>query len=98
MRVKILNSAEKDLEEGFRFYESQSPALGAYFIDSIFSDIDSLEFFAGIHQKSFGYYRQLSMRFPFAIYYQIKSNDEVLVFAVLDCRRKPSWIRKKLRK
>ncbi|GAB1354107.1 hypothetical protein MASR1M12_28450 [Erysipelotrichia bacterium] len=48
MRVEILNTAENDLEEGFRFYEAQSVGLGAYFLDSLFSDIDSLAFFAGI--------------------------------------------------
>ncbi|HNS08588.1 MAG TPA: type II toxin-antitoxin system RelE/ParE family toxin [Candidatus Ozemobacteraceae bacterium] len=41
MRVEILNAAENDLEEGFRFYEAQSVGLGAYFLDSLFSDIDS---------------------------------------------------------
>jgi len=25
MRIRILSAAEEDLEEGFRFYESQSP-------------------------------------------------------------------------
>ena len=71
MQVKILSVAERDLEEGFRFYESQSPGLGTYFLDSLFSDIDSLAFFGGIHQLVFGYHRQLSKRFPFAVYYRI---------------------------
>lgn len=61
MRVEILNTAENDLEEGFRFYEAQSVGLGAYFLDSLFSDIDSLAFFAGIHQKHSGYYRLLGV-------------------------------------
>jgi len=95
MRVKILSIAELDLEEGFRFYESQASALGSYFLDSLFSDIDSLAYFGGIHPMLFGYHRMLSKRFPFAVYYRF-SDDEVLVFAILDCRRNPSWIRKRL--
>lgn len=95
MRVEILSTAEKDLEEGFRFYEAQSAGLGTYFLDSLFSEIDSLAFFAGIHHKSFGYYRLLTKKFPFAVYYGITGNV-VTVFAILDCRRKPSWIRRKL--
>ncbi len=95
MRVRILSPAERDLEEGYRFYESQSPGLGSYFFDSLDSDIDSLAYFGGIHQVVFGFHRQLSKRFPFAIYYRIIDN-EVLIFAVLDCRRNPSWIRRRL--
>jgi hypothetical protein len=71
MRIRILSSAEMDLEEGYRFYESQSPGLGSYFLDSLYSDIDSLAYFGGIHQVVFGYHRQLSKRFPFAVYYRI---------------------------
>ena len=60
MRVRILSVAEEDLEEGFRFYESQLPGLGSYFLDSLYSDIDSLAYFGGIHQVVFGYHRQLT--------------------------------------
>ncbi len=95
MKIRILSPAERDLEEGFRFYEYQSPGLGSYFLDSLYSDIDSLAYFGGIHQVVFRYHRQLSKRFPFAIYYRIIS-DEVVVFAILDCRRNPSWIRERL--
>jgi len=73
MRIRILSAAEEDLEEGFRFYESQLPGLGSYFLDSLYSDIDSLAYFGGIHQVVFGYHRQLSKRFPFAIYYLSQS-------------------------
>jgi len=95
MKVKILSPAERDLEEGYRFYESQAPGLGSYFLDSLFSDIDSLAYYGGIHRVVFGFHRQLSKRFPFAVYYRIIDNV-VLVFAVLDCRRNPSWIRERL--
>ncbi|MFZ2523902.1 MAG: type II toxin-antitoxin system RelE/ParE family toxin [Candidatus Ferrigenium altingense] len=97
MRVKILSIAEDDLEEGYRFYESQADGLGTYFLDTLYSDIDSLAYFAGIHRVVLGYHRLLSKRFPFAVYYRV-ADDAVTVFAVLDCRRNPSWIRKKLSK
>ena len=95
MKIKILDAAEQDIENGYTFYEKQSAGLGIYFLDSIFSDIDSLIYFGGIHQKIFGYHRLLSKRFPFSIYYKI-DNDTVKVFAVLDNRSNPSWLRKKL--
>lgn len=95
MRVKILSAAEDDLEEGYRFYESQADGLGTYFLDTLYSDIDSLAYFGGMHRIVLGYHRLLSKRFPFAVYYRV-ANDAVLVFAVLDCRRNPSWTRVKL--
>jgi len=97
MRIKILSAAESDLEEGHRFYESQADGLGTYFLDTLYSDIDSLAYFAGMHRVVLGYHRLLSKRFPFAVYYRV-ADDEAIVFAVLDCRRNPSWIRKKLSK
>jgi plasmid stabilization system protein ParE len=95
MKIKILESAKQDLREGFHFYESQEVGIGSYSLESLFSDIESLRLFAGIHGVHFGrYHRLLSKRFPFAIYYRVES-DEVRVYAVLDCRRDPAWIRKR---
>ena len=95
MRIEILDGAEKDLLEGFEFYEGQSVGLGSYFLDSILSDIESLHIYAGIHTSYFGYHRLLAKRFPFAIYYKIQ-NSTIQVYAVLDCRRNPTWIHERL--
>lgn len=95
MRIELLDSAEKDLLDGFGFYESQSKGLGDYFLESLFSDINSLYLYAGIHAIYFGYNRLLSKRFPFAIYYKL-DKEIIRVYAILDCRRNPSWIRNRL--
>lgn len=63
MRIKILSVAEVDLEEGHRFYESQADGLGTYFLDTLYSDIDSLGYFAGMHRVVLGYHRLLSRLF-----------------------------------
>ncbi len=97
MKIKILNSANQDLIDGYWFYEKQKEGLGTYFMDTLFSDIDSLKIYAGVHPIHFEkYYRLLSKRFPFAVYYRIE-NETALVYAVLDCRRNPAWIRNKLK-
>jgi len=54
VQIRILDAAERDLEEGYRFYEKQSPGVGSYFLDSLYSDIDSLACFEGIHRTVFG--------------------------------------------
>ena len=96
MKIQISESAYDDLDGGCLFYESQREGLGSYFQESLFSDIDSLILYAGIHSQHFGKYRLLSKRFPYAIYYTIKSGV-IIVSAVLDCRKNPEWIRNKLK-
>jgi len=97
MRIEILSGASEDLLEGYRFYERQAPGLGAYFRDSLYSDIDLLLVNAGIHRIVYRKHRALSRRFPYAIYYSIEA-DVVLVSAILDCRRSISWTRRRLRR
>jgi plasmid stabilization system protein ParE len=88
MKIKLLSVALRDLADGQDFYERQSPGLGNYFLDSLYSDIESLALYAGIHRKFRGYHRLLSQRFPYAIYY--KTNASLVeVWRVLDCRRDP---------
>ena len=95
--ICILDDAKDDLIGGYHFYEEQSPGVGSYFLDSLFSDIDSLLLYAGIHPVVHGSHRCLASRFPFAIYYRIEP-DVVRVRAVLDCRRNPTWIRRRLQR
>ena len=54
MKIKIHASAKQDLREGFHFCESQETGIGTYFLESLFSDIESLRLFAGIHGIHFG--------------------------------------------
>ena len=96
MRIEILPEARDDLIAGFRFYEHQAPGLGSYFRETILGDIDALSFHGGVHAKVSGYHRSLSKRLPFAIYYRVEA-DVVRVPAILDCRRNPSWIRRRVR-
>ncbi len=96
MRIKLLSSAFEDLCEGRLFYEKQGEGLGDYFFDSLFSDIDSLILYEGIHPKVFGYYRMLAKRFPYAIYYRLEEDSVVVVWRVLDLRRDPNKIKRAL--
>ena len=93
MKLRLLTSAFNDLADGRDFYERQDKGLGIYFLDSLFSDIDSLVLYAGIHRQVFGFHRLLSKRFPYAIYYQIETGSGVVVYRVLDCRQNPRKIR-----
>lgn len=89
MKLRILPSAVQDLHRGREFYARQGESLGDYFLDSLFSDIDALELYAGVHAKVFGYHRLLAGRFPFAVYYKV-DGGVCIVWRVLDCRQNPA--------
>lgn len=59
MKLRLLSLAHEDLLAGRAFYERQQAGLGAYFLDSLFSDIESLLLHAGVHARHFGYFRAL---------------------------------------
>lgn len=96
MRIQILSSAVEDLDVARNFYDLQESGVGDYFQDCLFSDIESLVLYGGMHRKVFGYHRLLSKRFPYAIYYRMDQPDLIIVHRVLDCRRDPSKTRKAL--
>jgi len=96
MKVRILTSAFYDLAEAQEFYSKQGDGVGDYFLDTLFSEIDSLALFGGIHRVIFGYHRMVTRKFPYAVYYR-KFPDEVLVYRVLDCRRNPQFHKSALR-
>jgi hypothetical protein len=96
-KIEILDVARFDLLDGYHFYEEQQSGLGSYFLNSLYSDIESLRLYAGIHRKPHGqHHRLLSKRFPYAVYYKV-SGKTVFIHAVIDCRRDPAWIQTRLK-
>ena len=93
IKLQISDEAFQDLNSGFLFYEAQEPGLGDYFLSSIKSDIESLRISAGVHRKVYrDYHRLLSRIFPYGIFYTV-DDELVTVWAVIDLRRDPKWIR-----
>jgi len=88
MRVELRDEARSDLVDGAWFYGRQSPGLDEHFIRCLREDLRSLETISGIHERYRGFYRKLSKRFPFAIYYLV-TDEFVDVVAILDCRSNP---------
>lgn len=94
-QVLVLEEAAEDMASAKAFYESIDIGLGDYFLDSVMADLESLGLFHGIHARHFGFPRMLASRFPFGIYYE-DTSDTTRVFAILDLRRDPTWIRTEL--
>jgi plasmid stabilization system protein ParE len=95
MDIRLLDGAKEDLRNGWFFYERQSPGLGDRFLDAIEAEVQTLALYAGIHLKVEGFYRMLIRRFPFALYYLI-DDDTIAIYAILDCRRDPNGLLKRL--
>ncbi len=97
-KIRISDDALADLNEGFWFYETQDTGLGDYFTSCLRSDIEGLKVSAGIHPVVYqDYHRLLSRIFPYGIYYTFET-DVATVWAVIDLRRDPEWIREHLNK
>jgi hypothetical protein len=89
MKIRVLRSASRTVAEGIRFYDRQEVGLGAYFLNSIMSDVRSLSITAGVHQKMAGsYFRLVCTKFPYSIYYRMDDSG-VAVYAILDDRQDP---------
>ncbi len=95
MDIRLLDGAKKDLRNDWFVDERQSPGLGDRFLDAIEAEVQTLALNAGIHLKVEGFYRMLIRRFPFALYYLI-DDDTFAIDAILDCRRDPNGLRKRL--
>ncbi|QTN32893.1 type II toxin-antitoxin system RelE/ParE family toxin [Akkermansiaceae bacterium] len=95
--VVVLAEAANDIERGIDFYDAIEDGVGRYFRDSIIADLRRLGLYFGEHRIHLGFFRALSSRFPYAIYYRDK-DDIRQVVAVLDLRRSPKWIRETLTK
>lgn len=95
MKIQVLDEAEDDLEEGRAFYDQKESGVGDYFAAALAADIESLILFGGIHPIHFGFHRLLSKRFPFGVYYLVEGKV-IRIYAVLDLRREPAWIRRRL--
>ena len=64
MRIRVLPEAERDLDVGAAFYESQSPGAGGYFIRELLGDIDGLLKHGGVHAKYRGFIGRCRGGFP----------------------------------
>ena len=57
MKIELLTAAFNDLKRGRQFYEEQQEGLSRYFYDSLFSDVESLQLYAGIQPIVYGLFQ-----------------------------------------
>ncbi|MDD2707887.1 MAG: type II toxin-antitoxin system RelE/ParE family toxin [Verrucomicrobiae bacterium] len=70
--------------------------MGDYFASCLRADIEGLRVTAGIHRVVYrDYHRLLSRVFPYGIFYT-HQNDDIVIWAIIDLRKEPAWIRERL--
>lgn len=88
-RLVLRPDAEDDVRGARRWYDEQLPGLGGEFLRSIDSALariqQSPELYPAVDEET---RRAPVRRFPFAIYYEIES-DQIVVYAVWHYRRDP---------
>src|SRR5687767_10991375 len=97
MTIRILRPAIEDLNRGREFYDRSGTEVGDHFLNCLQADIESLGMTKGVHRKVYGFYRLISERFPFAVYYDFEG-DRIDIWRVLDLRGDPRQIRRELRR
>ncbi|MFT3755214.1 MAG: hypothetical protein QM769_04600 [Pseudoxanthomonas sp.] len=94
-QVVALDEVAGDLLDARDFYDKRHFGVGDYCIRCLREDIDRLKVVHGMHEKHHGFFRLISEKFPYGIYYRdLPERTEVI--AVLDLRRDPRWLHKAL--
>ena len=91
MKVEILEVAERELDDGFIYYESLQDGLGKRFLFEIKNSIGRIvQYPNGWHPLSNNTRRSLVKKFPYGIVYQILE-DKISIVAIAHLHRKPNY-------
>lgn len=97
MRLRIIDEAEAEYREAAAWYDQKQSGLGVEFLDALsqtfqFIEEDPQRFarMEMIQKTSREIHRCLLPRFPYAVIYEVRS-DELLVIAVMHVRRRPNY-------
>ncbi len=90
-RVSYHRLARRELNEAAQYYESESPRLGAAFLDEVERCTQAIVTFPEAGPLiTATIRRRLVLRFPYALLYCIK-RDKVWVLAVMNLKRRPMY-------
>lgn len=95
-RLIVRSTAERDLLEGFQYYESVVPGLGTTFVQRVDEAIAAIALVPAGFRKRHGEFRLLVVnRFPYGVFY-LFDGTVVVVVAILPLKREPELIRQLL--
>lgn len=98
MRVRFLKSAEQEFADAEERYEGSQEGLGAEFYQEIDHAISEIALHPIRWPTAHGDVRRLlANRFPYAIFYQVRIN-EVVIVAIMHTSRSPGYWRRRVTK
>jgi toxin ParE2 len=91
MRIRFLEIARIELDEGIQYYNQEARGLGETFLTEVLKAVNRIgKFPEAWHPYSKRTRRCQIRRFPYAVVYQIRE-DEILVVAVAHLHRTPGY-------
>lgn len=97
MKVRLLDVAQKELDDAIEYYNVESPGLGDQFLIEVLAGFDRIKQFPHAwHPYTENTRRCQTRRFPYGITYQILES-EVLIIAVAHMHRRPGYWRDRIR-
>jgi plasmid stabilization system protein ParE len=89
VKARFTSTAEMELKEAMEFYQSAREGLGAEFLQEVEAATKLIESFPLAWRPLSPRTRRCrTHRFPYGLFYQIRS-DEILIVSVMDLRRDP---------
>lgn len=89
MRVRFTSTVETELKEALGFYQSAREGLGAEFLAEVQAATNLIKSFPLAWSPMSPRTRRCRLhRFPYGLFYQVRS-DEILIVSVMDLRRDP---------
>jgi hypothetical protein len=96
VKVHFLVQAEKELDSGIEYYQIQKPGLGIQFLKEVRSAIERIKLYPEAWQPLSKRTRRCqTKRFPYAVIYQVRS-DEILIVAIAHLHQSPDYWRKRV--
>tara|TARA_B100001971_G_scaffold176850_1_gene171029 strand:+ start:608 stop:901 length:294 start_codon:yes stop_codon:yes gene_type:complete len=91
MDIRILEIAERELDEAVDYYNVESPGLGDEFLLQILDSLERIRRYSEAWQPISQHTRRCRVhRFPWGVIYQILES-EILVVAVAHLHREPGY-------
>jgi plasmid stabilization system protein ParE len=89
VRARFTSTAQRELKEALEFYDQAEIGLGARFLDEAEATVKRIIAHPMAWTPMSPRTRRCRIkRFPFGLFYQIRS-DEILIVSVMDLRRDP---------
>ena len=96
MEIRLLKSAQAEMDDGITYYEEQVNGLGFEFLDEILDTFKRIKLnpdaWSPLSKRT---RRCLVHRFPYGIIYQIRENN-ILIIAIAHLHRKPEYWRDRI--